>query len=184
AAAAERGVRTLHGGTSCRGVMAGGRMLADADAGLGLFALWDSEGAYGTGIADPGDDPVAAGSRAAQDALAGHHAPAGGAAVERAHPTLRGSSPNDIRVVQNATMHGHEVWRSGAMRRNAIEEHGERPTGVRISHRLDANLQGRLHAPLPHSPNAVTLGTMAGQRGGRVSGLALPLLRIAVLPPL
>ncbi|MEO1459363.1 MAG: FIST N-terminal domain-containing protein [Pseudomonadota bacterium] len=70
AAAAERGVRTLHGGTSCRGVMAGGRMLADADAGLGLFALWDSEGAYGTGIADPGDDPVAAGSRAAQDALA------------------------------------------------------------------------------------------------------------------
>ncbi|MEM6486672.1 MAG: FIST N-terminal domain-containing protein [Pseudomonadota bacterium] len=60
------GASALHGGTSCLGVMAGGRMRADGGRGIGCFALWDADGAFGTGLAALGDDPRAA----ARDAVA------------------------------------------------------------------------------------------------------------------
>lgn len=64
------GAAALHGGTSCLGVMAEGRMAIGASAGLGVFAVWDPEGQYGTACAASGDDPVAAGRAATLAALA------------------------------------------------------------------------------------------------------------------
>lgn len=60
----------IHGGTSCLGVMAGGKMVADDNAGIGIFALWDADGAFGTGMAELGDDPQEAARKATALALA------------------------------------------------------------------------------------------------------------------
>ncbi|MEM9145213.1 MAG: FIST N-terminal domain-containing protein [Pseudomonadota bacterium] len=69
-AAKVAGIRVLHGGTSCLGVMAGGQMAADQNTGIGLFAIWDAEGRYGTGSAAKGTDARAAGRIATERALA------------------------------------------------------------------------------------------------------------------
>lgn len=62
------GAGTLHGGSSCLGVM--GRDGADiSGSGMGAFAIWDRAGSYGTGSADLGSDAVAAASWAARTAL-------------------------------------------------------------------------------------------------------------------
>ncbi|MEO0819357.1 MAG: FIST N-terminal domain-containing protein [Pseudomonadota bacterium] len=66
---AARGAKALHGGTSCLGVMAGGRMRAEGGMGIGCFALWDEEGAFGTGLAPLGDDPRGAARTAVARAL-------------------------------------------------------------------------------------------------------------------
>ncbi|MEM9813798.1 MAG: FIST N-terminal domain-containing protein [Pseudomonadota bacterium] len=66
---AATGAGAIHGGTSCLGVMAGGRMCSDDGRGMGLFALWDDDGAYGTGIAPIGDNPRGAASLAVTRAL-------------------------------------------------------------------------------------------------------------------
>ncbi|MGF1551337.1 MAG: FIST N-terminal domain-containing protein, partial [Paracoccaceae bacterium] len=66
-AARTAGVETLHGGTSCLGVMAGGRLFAEA--GFGIFALWDEAGGYGSAAAS-GPDGRAVGREAARGALA------------------------------------------------------------------------------------------------------------------
>lgn len=63
------GARAVHGGTSCLGVMASGRMLAEDGSGIGLLALWDKDGAFGTGLAEIGADPRDAARRATIDAL-------------------------------------------------------------------------------------------------------------------
>lgn len=57
AVVADTGAAAVHGGTSCLGVMAGGRMIAEEGSGIGLFALWDADGAFGTGLTELGDDP-------------------------------------------------------------------------------------------------------------------------------
>lgn len=49
-AATQAGVTTVHGGTSCRGVMANGAVDIDGRA-LGAFAIWDAEGDYGAAAA-------------------------------------------------------------------------------------------------------------------------------------
>lgn len=59
----------IHGGTSCLGVMAGGQMFAEGGAGMGVFALWDADGAFGTGLAPLGSDPRAAARLAVTRAL-------------------------------------------------------------------------------------------------------------------
>lgn len=66
----------VHGGTTCQGVMteAGFRSAAPG-RGLGLFAISDAQGAYGTGDAEIGDDPQAAGISAARKALAAARRP-------------------------------------------------------------------------------------------------------------
>jgi hypothetical protein len=69
AAFAGTGARALHGGTSCRGVMASGGLSMGEGAGLGLFAIRDPEGAYGTGLAAQGSDPAGAAREATLAAL-------------------------------------------------------------------------------------------------------------------
>lgn len=60
---------TLMAGSSCLGIMTD-QGLAQGDAnGLGLFALYDDEGAYGTGAAALGDSPADAGRAALEAAL-------------------------------------------------------------------------------------------------------------------
>ncbi|MEM9764926.1 MAG: FIST C-terminal domain-containing protein [Pseudomonadota bacterium] len=66
---AATGVEAIHGGTSCLGVMAGGRMCSNDGRGMGFFALWDDAGAYGTGIALLGANPREASRRAVTRAL-------------------------------------------------------------------------------------------------------------------
>ncbi|MEM9783636.1 MAG: FIST C-terminal domain-containing protein [Pseudomonadota bacterium] len=63
------GATSVHGGTSCQGVMAGGRMIARDGYGIGYFALWDEDGAFGTGLAPLGGDPRAAARAAVIEAL-------------------------------------------------------------------------------------------------------------------
>jgi len=62
------GSGTLHGGSSCLGVM--GKDGVDiGGAGIGAFAIWDAEGSFGSASADLGDDAEAAAKAAAQAAL-------------------------------------------------------------------------------------------------------------------
>lgn len=59
----------LHGGTSCLGVMTEHGVATADGAGIGFFAIWDSDGDYGTGLSQIGSDPRAAGRNAAWQAL-------------------------------------------------------------------------------------------------------------------
>lgn len=61
---------TLLAGSSCLGVMTQAGMAQGDDAGLGMFALYDDDGAYGIGSAVVGDDPRQAGYAALEAALA------------------------------------------------------------------------------------------------------------------
>jgi len=63
------GATALHGGTSCLGVMAGGRMVASGGRGMGCFTVWDEDGAFGTGLMPLGQDPRAAARAAVTRAL-------------------------------------------------------------------------------------------------------------------
>ncbi|MFU8899538.1 MAG: FIST N-terminal domain-containing protein [Roseinatronobacter sp.] len=59
----------LHGGSSCLGVMTEqGAAIAQGDA-IGAFAIWDAQGAYGTGTCPLGEDPRAAAAQATRAAL-------------------------------------------------------------------------------------------------------------------
>lgn len=60
--------RALHGGTTCRGVMSGAGM-SRGEAALGVFAITDPKGDYGTGFAPKGEDPRASARRAIAEAL-------------------------------------------------------------------------------------------------------------------
>lgn len=60
----------VHGGTSCLGVMTGAGACIENGSGLGMAAFEDPDGDFGTGIADIGDDPIAAAAKATRDALA------------------------------------------------------------------------------------------------------------------
>ena len=61
----------VHGGTSCLGVMTEAGFHSDQALGLGLgmLGILDPEGSYGVGVARMGDDPRAAATQAAQQAL-------------------------------------------------------------------------------------------------------------------
>lgn len=59
----------LHGGTSCMGVMSTSGVCAAEGVGLGLFAISDAAGSYGTGAAEIGEDPRGAATRALERAL-------------------------------------------------------------------------------------------------------------------
>lgn len=61
---------TLVAGSSCLGVMTQEGMAQDEAAGLGIFALYDDDGAYGIGSAIVDDDPRKAGYAALEGALA------------------------------------------------------------------------------------------------------------------
>ncbi len=60
----------VHGGTSCLGVMTGGGASIEHGSGLGLAAFEDPGGDFGTGIAQLGDNPGAAATKATRAALA------------------------------------------------------------------------------------------------------------------
>jgi hypothetical protein len=63
------GAAALHGGSSCLGVMTEqGAAIAQGDA-IGAFAIWDAQGAYGTGACPLGEDPRAAAAQATRAAL-------------------------------------------------------------------------------------------------------------------
>lgn len=61
---------SLHGGTSCLGVMTEDGFHTVNGVGLGLFGLKDPAGRYGVGSIENSDDPRAAGAAAAREALA------------------------------------------------------------------------------------------------------------------
>lgn len=69
AAVAQVGAHAFHGSTSCLGVMANGGMSGRAGDGIGYFALWDTDGAYGTACAGLDGDATAAASQATKRAL-------------------------------------------------------------------------------------------------------------------
>ena len=56
--------------TSCSGAMTQDGLTGFGDAGAAVFAISDSEGSYGTGFSEIGEDAVDAGSRAIHAALA------------------------------------------------------------------------------------------------------------------
>lgn len=63
------GSSAIHGGSSCLGVMSGdGAAIRSGDA-LGVFAIWDPKGAYGTGSCAIGHDPRNAARHAMRAAL-------------------------------------------------------------------------------------------------------------------
>lgn len=62
------GSKALHGGSSCLGIM-GASGVDISGAGLGVFAIWDADGSYGTSSVDLGDDAEAAARDAATQAL-------------------------------------------------------------------------------------------------------------------
>lgn len=69
AAQAAFGTGALHGGSSCQGVMTDKGLAMDDGHGMGAFAIWDKEGAYGSAMADLTADPRAAARQAAEAAL-------------------------------------------------------------------------------------------------------------------
>ncbi|MEM7526967.1 MAG: FIST N-terminal domain-containing protein [Pseudomonadota bacterium] len=68
AAANRLSARSIHGATSSRGVMTG-RGVRIGEGGIGLFALWDAEGDYGTGRASLTGEARAAARLATERAL-------------------------------------------------------------------------------------------------------------------
>ncbi len=67
---AHLGAVTIHGGTSCMGVMSPDGFFSDQGVGLGLLAISDPAGSYGVGAADLADDPERAVKIATEKALA------------------------------------------------------------------------------------------------------------------
>lgn len=59
----------LHGGSSCRGVMSGGGVAFGKDDAIGIFAIWDSDGQYGTATEPIAGDGRAAAAKATRLAL-------------------------------------------------------------------------------------------------------------------
>lgn len=68
---------SVHGGTSCLGVMTGSGFHSVDGRGLGVWAIRDPEGAYGTGFSELGSDPRSAGAAAVREALKRAGRPAG-----------------------------------------------------------------------------------------------------------
>ena len=60
----------VHGASSCRGAMTAEGIVNLDGFSIAAFGLVDTDGPYGTGYADLGDDPAAASRRAAEAALA------------------------------------------------------------------------------------------------------------------
>lgn len=69
AAARTFGMTELHGGSSCCGVMTDKGLAMRDGFGMGAFAIWDKDGAYGTAMADLTDAPRDAARRATEAAL-------------------------------------------------------------------------------------------------------------------
>ena len=70
AAAARFRTSALHGGSSCLGIMTQDGLNIDSGAGLGVMAIWDAAGSYGTGSADLGGNAADAARQATRSALA------------------------------------------------------------------------------------------------------------------
>jgi hypothetical protein len=69
AAKAAFATSALHGGSSCQGVMTDKGLAMHDGFGMGAFAIWDKDGAYGTAMADLTDDPRAVARQATEAAL-------------------------------------------------------------------------------------------------------------------
>lgn len=67
--ARQLGAAALHGGSSCLGVMTRDGVDIDSGAGVGVLAIWDPDGSYGTASAELGTDAQEAAGRAATAAL-------------------------------------------------------------------------------------------------------------------
>lgn len=59
----------LHGGSSCQGVMTDKGLAMRDGLGMGAFAIWDKDGAYGSAMADLTPDPRGAARQATEAAL-------------------------------------------------------------------------------------------------------------------
>ncbi len=70
AEAALVGSTSLHGATSCLGVMTNAGMCGRSGNGLGYFAVWDREGAYGSALRPFSGNPEQASENAVKAALA------------------------------------------------------------------------------------------------------------------
>lgn len=60
----------IHGTSSCLGVMSNQGFHSDEGVGLGIWAVSDSGGSYGTALVPLGDDPLATGREAVKKAMA------------------------------------------------------------------------------------------------------------------
>ncbi len=69
AARAAFGTGALHGGSSCQGIMTEKGLAMHDGRGMGAFAIWDKDGAYGSAMADLTSDPRAAARQATEAAL-------------------------------------------------------------------------------------------------------------------
>lgn len=63
------GAAALHGGSSCLGIMTQDGVNIGSGAGVGVLAIWDPDGSYGTASADLGTDAQDAAGQAAMAAL-------------------------------------------------------------------------------------------------------------------
>jgi hypothetical protein len=59
----------IHGGSSCLGVMTDQALVISSGGAVGAFAIWDTDGSYGTAAADLGTDAAASAENAARAAL-------------------------------------------------------------------------------------------------------------------
>ena len=69
AATAAFRTRALHGGSSCQGVMTDKGLAMRDGRGMGAFAIWDKDGAYGSAMVDLTSDPRIAARQATEAAL-------------------------------------------------------------------------------------------------------------------
>lgn len=63
------GIGALHGATSCKGAMANAGTATSEQADLGVFAIWDADGDFGTACKPFGDNPQDAAMQATRAAL-------------------------------------------------------------------------------------------------------------------
>ncbi|GAB5467121.1 MAG: FIST N-terminal domain-containing protein [Rhodospirillales bacterium] len=69
ACAGHLAAKTLHGATSCLGVMTESGLHGGNSGGMGCLALWDAAGDYGTACLPLGQDPMATAAAATRQAL-------------------------------------------------------------------------------------------------------------------
>ena len=119
AAAVRLGAGALHGGTSCRGVLAPAELHGGARPPVGVLVIVDPDGDYGTGIAPKGNDPRGAARQAMNDALA-----AAGRQAEAPDLVWLTATPGDeeeiIAGIQDVTGGATPLWAAKFGRRRSV----------------------------------------------------------------
>lgn len=174
----------LHGASSCRGVMTDRGMLDADDTAIGVFAVWDARGAFGSAMAPLGDCPRTAACDATRTALAraGRPGEAPGLLWLSAAPGQEEAVLDGIRDVV-----GHRVLIVGASAADAamtggwsvFSHDGVTAAGVAVSVLFPsapvASVFGSGYAPTGHSgtvtaAQGLSLQTIDGRPAAEVYG--------------